>query len=132
MQATPSRDTGPEKTLRSTLQRMGLRFRKDEKPIDDIDCKADVIFQSAKVCVFVDGCFWHGCPRHFRPPKINTEWWMEKVRDNQERDKKKTKLIKKRGWVVLRYWEHAARHDNVIKIAERISAIVRERLDARA
>jgi DNA mismatch endonuclease (patch repair protein) len=111
---------------------MGLRFRKDKKPTEAVDCKADVIFQSAKLCIFVDGCFWHGCPKHFRPPKTNTEWWLEKVKDNQERDTKKTKLIKNQGWVVLRYWEHEIEHGNVIRIATRISAVVKERLDANA
>ena len=125
MQATPSRDTAPERALRSALHRMGLRFLKNKEPASGIGCKADVIFQRAKVCVFMDGCFWHGCPKHFRAPKTNTEWWLEKVRDNQERDKKKTNLIKKQGWVVLRYWEHDTQRNKVIKIARKIFKAVR-------
>jgi DNA mismatch endonuclease, patch repair protein len=130
MQATPSRDTAPEKALRSIMHRMGLRFRKDIEPIEGVRCKADVVFRKAKVCVFVDGCFWHGCPKHFRPPKTNTEWWLEKVQDNQERDTKKTMLIKKHSWMVLRYWEHEIQSDNAVKIAMKISRAVKKRINA--
>lgn len=130
MQAIPSRDTAPEKALRSILHRMGLRFRKDREPVEGVRCKADVVFRKARVCVFIDGCFWHRCPKHFRPPKTNTEWWLEKVKDNQERDNRKTMLIKKHGWMVLRYWEHEIQHDNTIKIATKISNAVKKRVDA--
>lgn len=129
MQAIPSRDTTPEKTLRSILHRMGLRFRKDIQPIEGVRCKADFIFRKAKVCVFVDGCFWHGCPEHFQIPKTNTEWWLEKVRDNRERDTRKTMLIKGHGWMVLRYWEHEIQRDNTLKIATVISSIVKRRVE---
>lgn len=128
MQATPSRDTVPEKILRSTLHRMGLRFRKDTEPVEGIRCKADVVFRKARVCVFIDGCFWHGCPRHFQAPKTNTKWWLEKIDDNRKRDKRKTLTIKKRGWVVLRYWEHEIRQDTSVKIAKKIYRAVIKRL----
>ena len=130
MQAIPSRDTAPEKALRTIMHRMGLRFRKDIEPIEGVRCKADVVFRKAKVCVFIDGCFWHGCPKHFRPPKTNTGWWVEKVQDNHERDTKKTMLIKKHGWVVLRYWEHDIQHDNAIKIAMKLSRAIKKRVNA--
>jgi DNA mismatch endonuclease (patch repair protein) len=70
--------------------------------------------------------------KHFRPPKTNTEWWLEKVQDNQERDTKKTMLIKKHGWMVLRYWEHEIQRDNAIKIAMKISMAVKKRFNAQA
>ncbi|MCC7128814.1 MAG: very short patch repair endonuclease, partial [Anaerolineae bacterium] len=60
MKAAKPRDTAPEKALRSALHRKGLRFRLDKKPVDNLNRKADIIFRSAKVAVFVDGCFWHG------------------------------------------------------------------------
>lgn len=127
MQAVPGRNTVPEKALRSILHRMGLRFRIDSEPVRSIRCKADIIFPKAKVSVFIDGCFWHGCPKHFQPPKTNTDWWLEKVRDNQERDKRKTMLIKKYEWVVLRYWEHEIQGANAIKTANKIYRVVTKR-----
>src|SRR4051794_13269539 len=71
MRAIPSRDTAPEIALRKALHRNGLRFRVDVAPVSELRCKADIVFRSARVCVFVDGCFWHGCPDHFSLPKAN-------------------------------------------------------------
>lgn len=130
MQATPSRDTTPEKALRSISHRLGLRFRKDKEPVEGVHCKADIVFQKAKLCVFIDGCFWHGCSQHFRLPKTNTEWWLEKLKDNQERDKSKTVLIKRHGWKVLRYWEHELQGKNLTKIARKIYGVVKKRVAA--
>ncbi len=127
MQATPSRDTAPEKALRSTLHRMGLRFRKDVRPVESVRCKADVVFTKAKVCVFIDGCFWHGCPEHFHPPKTNTEWWIEKIQDNINRDKAKTAIIEKNGWKVFRFWEHEIQGKRLNTITIMISNAVKER-----
>jgi DNA mismatch endonuclease (patch repair protein) len=106
MRAIPSRDTKPERQLRSALHRLGLRFRKDTDPVPEIRCKADVVFTKKKVCVFVDGCFWHGCPEHYRTPKTNSAWWDEKIQDNVLRDASKSELLEEEGWRVLRFWEH--------------------------
>jgi len=127
MQATPSRDTAPEKTLRRTLHKLGLRYRINAEPVKGLRCRADVVFRKSMVCVFIDGCFWHGCPKHFQPPKINTEWWLEKVEDNRRRDKRKTLMLKKHGWLVLRYWEHDINQGNTIKIAKKICQVVSKR-----
>lgn len=128
MQATPSRDTAPEKELRSALHRMGLRFRIDTKPVQGIRCKADIVFRKAKVCVFIDGCFWHGCPKHFQPPKTNTAWWLEKTEDNKVRDGEKTLALKSHGWIALRYWEHEIQQSNTNRIANRIHQVVMKRV----
>lgn len=128
MQATPSRDTSPERALRSALHRMGLRFRIDTKPVQGIRCKADIVFRKAKVCVFIDGCFWHGCPTHFQPPKTNTAWWLEKTEDNKVRDREKTLALKTHGWIVLRYWEHEIQQSNTNRIANRIHRVVMKRV----
>lgn len=127
MQATPSRDTTPEKTFQRILYGIRLRSQKDIEPIHGLRCKADVVFRRAKVCVFIDGCFWHGCPRHFRPPKTNRDWWLEKVQDNRQRDRRKTRLIRKHGWIVLRYWEHDVQDENSIKISKRITRLITSR-----
>ncbi len=127
MQATPQRDTAPEKTLRRTLHKLGLRYRLNSEPVKGLRCKADVVFRNSMVCVFIDGCLWHGCPKHFQPPKINTDWWLEKIEDNRRRDKRKTLMLKKHGWLVLRYWEHEIRQGNTIKIAKKIYQVVSKR-----
>lgn len=106
MRATPSVNTRPEQKLRSALHRSGLRFYKDRRPVPGLRCKVDVVFPKRRVCVFIDGCFWHGCPIHFKVPKVNSEWWKEKVKDNIDRDRRKTVQLQAKGWSVLRVWEH--------------------------
>ena len=125
MQANPSRDTSPEKVLRSRLHKAGLRFRKDAPPVANLRCKADIVFRSARVCVFVDGCFWHGCPQHFRAPKTNRAWWLEKVEDNRVRDREKTRALREHGWTVLRFWEHELNRQNLEAVLRKIEKSVR-------
>lgn len=128
MQAAKPRDTAPEKALRSALFRKGLRFRVDARPIKEFNRKADIIFRSTKVAVFVDGCFWHGCPKHGTQAKANAKFWKNKIRQNQDRDADTNKELKKVGWKVIRVWEH----ENPEKAAKRISNIVlKRRLPAR-
>lgn len=103
------RDTDGEIALRSGLFRAGIRYRLDARPIAGIRCKADIVITSARICVFIDGCYWHGCPRHYRIPKTNAAWWSEKIADNQKRDRRQKRVLRKHGWVVLRFWEHQAK-----------------------
>lgn len=123
MQAAKPRDTAPEKALRSVLFRKGLRFRVDAKPIMEINRKADIVFRSAKVAVFVDGCFWHGCLKHGTQAKANAEFWRNKIKQNQLRDLDTNEKLKKAGWKVIRVWEH----ENSEKAAEKILKIVTKR-----
>lgn len=127
MQANTSRDTSPEVQLRSAFHRAGLRFRKDARPDPALKCKADIVFRAAKVCVFVDGCFWHGCARHFRTPNTNSNWWEEKVGDNRKRDKRKTRQLRSRGWIVLRFWEHDITEEKLDQLVKKVFARVKER-----
>ena len=87
------------------------------------------MFRRPRVCVFVDGCFWHGCPRHFRLPKTNSEWWAEKIRDNMERDVRKTGELQDRGWEVIRVWEHdvAGSQDRVAAVVQAVKRVCEER-----
>ncbi len=103
--------TKPERRLRSALHRAGIRFRVDCRPIPEIRCAADVVFPRQRVCIFVDGCFWHGCPMHFRVPNTNADWWAEKIRDNARRDSVQTLALQRAGWEVVRIWEHELRTD---------------------
>lgn len=123
MKAAKPRDTAPEKALRSALHKKGLRFRIDQKPITKLNRRADIIFRFAKVAVFVDGCFWHGCPIHGTQAKANAEFWRNKITRNQERDLETNQLLKNAGWKVIRVWEH----ENPEKVAEKIYKIIQKR-----
>lgn len=106
MKAAKPRDTAPEKALRAELHKRGLRYQIDVKPVSELNRRADIIFRSARVAVFVDGCFWHGCPIHGTQAKANAEFWRNKIRQNQERDAETNLLLKKEGWKIVRVWEH--------------------------
>lgn len=123
MKAAKPRDTAPEKALRSALHKKGLRFRVDQKPIRELNRKADIVFRSTKVAVFVDGCFWHGCPIHGTQSKANAEFWRNKIKQNQLRDVDTNEKLEKAGWKVIRVWEH----ENPEKAAEKILKIVVKR-----
>jgi DNA mismatch endonuclease (patch repair protein) len=106
MQATSRRDTPAEVALRSALHRRGLRFRLHRKIAGVPRVRPDIVFVSAKVAVFVDGCFWHGCPEHGTLPKSNRDWWTTKLQANAERDQRHSAALRKVGWTVVRVWEH--------------------------
>lgn len=127
MQSVRSSDTDIEKKLRSVLHQSGLRFRIGRKPESDIRCEADIVFGPAKVCVFVDGCYWHGCPQHFKPPRTNRHWWMEKITDNVKRDHRQSEALTARGWLVIRVWEHDLSDEIATRIAKWISRLVKAR-----
>ena len=119
MQANRSRDTGPELAVRRLVHAAGLRYRVDVRPVPTLRCKADLVFTRAKVAVFVDGCFWHGCEEHFTHPKANADYWEQKINRNKSRDAASTRALDEQGWTVLRYWEHqpAAEVAKAIKAA---------------
>ena len=105
MQATHQRDTRGELALRSALRALGLRYRVDAT-LPGTRRRADVVFLRPKVAVFVDGCFWHGCPTHGTWPKANAAWWREKLEGNQRRDRDTDERLARDGWILLRFWEH--------------------------
>jgi DNA mismatch endonuclease (patch repair protein) len=69
--------------------------------------RADIAFTRRRVAVFVDGCFWHGCPRHLSWPKNNRLWWRRKIEENRRRDRDTDRQLRDLGWTVVRFWEHA-------------------------
>lgn len=101
-----SRDTDPERALRSLLHRMGLRFRLHRRPVPGLRREADLVFTGARVAVFVDGCFWHCCPEHATSPKANGRWWATKLAGNVARDRDTDRRLAEAGWRVVRVWEH--------------------------
>jgi DNA mismatch endonuclease, patch repair protein len=86
--------------------------------------KPDFVFPKHWLAVFVDGCFWHGCPRCYTEPKNNAEYWREKIRRNILRDRKNSRLLRSKGWNVIRIWEHSLKNQKVI--AKRIKKVVGE------
>lgn len=101
-----SRDTGIEVALRRELHRLGLRYRVHQRPVRAVRREADVVFGPAKVAVFVDGCFWHGCPEHGTWPKRNGEFWRAKIEGNRTRDANTDQVLADAGWLAVRVWEH--------------------------
>lgn len=122
MQVTKRRDTPGEIELRSLLHRAGLRFRVDHS-LPGTRRRPDVVFTKAKVAVFWDGCFWHGCRIHGTWPKANAAWWKAKLLGNRKRDRSTDLLLRRRGWLVLRFWEHEdprlAAHQVVTAVSSR-------------
>ncbi|MEB2527403.1 very short patch repair endonuclease [Kocuria rosea] len=100
------RDTEPEMLLRRELHRRGLRYRVDAKLPGIPRRRADVLFPSRRVAVFVDGCFWHACPLHATNPQTNGAWWQSKLQTNVARDRDTDIRLQEQGWTVLRFWEH--------------------------
>ena len=106
MQDQRARDTRPELALRRLLHSAGLRYRVDRAPLAGVRRRADLVFGPAKLAVFVDGCFWHGCPDHGTWPRSNPDWWRDKLERNQRRDADTDGRLAAAGWRVLRVWEH--------------------------
>lgn len=110
------RDTSPERLLRSALWHAGLRFRIQSRTPHG---RPDVIFPRAKVAIFIDGCFWHGCPEHYVRPRTRNEFWASKLRGNVERDRRQTLQLESVGWRVCRFWEHQV-FENLSEAVEQV------------
>lgn len=92
--------------MRKLLHAAGLRYRVNF-PVPGMPRRTiDIAFSRVKVAVFLDGCFWHGCPEHATHPKANAEWWRQKLTKNIIRDQETTRHLESQGWTVLRFWEH--------------------------
>lgn len=100
------RDTQPELSVRRILHSRGVRYRVNAVPEPGMRCKADLAWRGLRLAVFIDGCFWHGCPEHATRPKANEAWWAEKLDGNMLRDRRTDRELTHRGWTVLRFWEH--------------------------
>ena len=122
MKGNSKRETKPEVRLRSSLHRMGLRFRKNHSiAVEGVTVRPDVVFTRQKLAVFVDGCFWHMCPLHATNPRSNANYWARKLERNVERDRIGDSRLTQAGWTVLRVWEH----EEVVDAALRVEQAVR-------
>lgn len=118
------RDTGPELALRRALYAAGARgYRVHAK----LPGRPDVVFTTRKLAVFVDGCFWHGCPKCMIPtPRSNRRYWTPKLARNRARDRDNNRKLRASGWSVMHFWEH-----EVIRSPDACAALVLRRYVAR-
>lgn len=125
MRGNRSRDTLPEIALRRKLHRLGVRYRKWARPsvLAGRSGSADLLFIGARVAVYVDGCFWHGCAEHFRLPRTNSDYWLEKIERNRKRDRQIDAQLLAASWVPVRVWEH----EPPAEVVQRILGILDER-----
>jgi DNA mismatch endonuclease (patch repair protein) len=128
MQGNRSRDTRPELALRSAVHAMGLRYRVAARPLPRLRRTADLVFPRVQVAVFVDGCFWHGCPAHYVPSASNVDYWRDKVAKNRDRDRETDALLREAGWEAVRIWAH----EDAPEAAQRVAEIVRARAARRS
>ncbi|MBJ7339762.1 very short patch repair endonuclease [Mycolicibacterium sp.] len=121
------RDTRAELLVRQNLHSRGVRYRVDAIPEPGMRCRADLVWRGLRLAVFIDGCFWHGCPIHATRPKANEEWWAQKLDGNVLRDRRTDAKLTELGWTVLRFWEHEQPHVVADEIC-RVLAELRARL----
>jgi DNA mismatch endonuclease (patch repair protein) len=122
MQGNRGRDTKAELAVRRLVHATGLRYRVNARPEPDLRRTADMLFTRARVAVFIDGCYWHGCPEHFSMPATNIDYWSTKIGRNQARDLETVTMLEGRGWLVLRFWEHEPPAAVAGRIAEQVYA----------
>jgi DNA mismatch endonuclease, patch repair protein len=125
MASIRGKDTTPEMLLRKHLRAKGVYFKSHTRARPTA-IRPDIVFARKKVCVFIDGCFWHKCPKCFTAPQSNRGYWGPKLDRNVKRDLEQADALKSRGWRVLRCWEHEIRKDPG-KIAARIGKIIEKR-----
>lgn len=123
MQANRGRDTGPELALRSLLHQAGMRFRVDLPLPFNRRRRADIVFTRVGLYVFVDGCFWHGCPDHFVLPATRRDFWRAKIDGNRMRDADTDRRLIESGLFVLRVWEHQPAAEAVVEVVQRYTEL---------
>lgn len=112
--------TDAELALRREMYRIGLRYRVGYEVLKQPRRVADVAFPGRKIAVFVDGCFWHGCPEHATWPKRNADFWRQKIEANRQRDADTNARLQANGWTALRFWSH----ESPVEAAETVSRVV--------
>ena len=120
MRSNKGRDTLIELRVRKQMFALGYRYRVNHRPLQSLRRTADIVFTRARVAIFVDGCFWHGCSLHYSAPKANGDFWSLKVSTNIRRDDETNRLLADAGWTVLRFWEHEPNDAVVSSIVEHI------------
>lgn len=116
-----STNTRIEKDVTKALWNLGYRFRKNVKTLPG---KPDIAIQKYKIVIFLDSCFWHKCPEHFKKPKSNLEYWEPKIKRNIERDAEINQYYKDNNWHLLRIWEHEIKKTNFQNTIEKIKNFI--------
>ena len=107
-----AKDTQPEIVLRKIISKAGIKgYRLNCRLLG----KPDLVFPKRKIVIFIDGCFWHKCPKCFKNPATNKKFWLKKIDSNVKRDGFVSARLKKEGWKVLRIWEHEVRKQKIVK-----------------
>lgn len=112
--------TDAELALRREMHRIGLRYRIEYEVLKKPRRVADIAFPGRKIAIFVDGCFWHGCPEHATWPKQNAEFWRQKIEANRQRDADTSARLQALGWTALRFWSH----ESPVKAAKVVARVV--------
>lgn len=115
--------TKAEIVLRRELHQRGLRYRVGYEVLKKPRRVADIVFPKLKIAIFVDGCFWHGCPEHASWPKQNAEFWRQKIETNRLRDTDTNEKLREIGWTVLRFWEHESPQQAAESIAHIVATL---------
>ncbi|MFP3558204.1 DNA mismatch endonuclease Vsr [Paraburkholderia sp. SIMBA_049] len=121
MSSVKNKNTDIEVAFRKALWSAGLRFRLHVK----LPGKPDIAFVRDKVAIFVDGCYWHGCPEHGQVPQTNEQFWRDKISKNIARDNDVTSILTAAGWYVLRFWQHEIKRDPVTCV-QRVQASLQQ------
>lgn len=121
MKSNRGKDTKLELRVRRALHARGLRYRLQRKVPGSTRRTIDIAFPRQRVAVFIDGCFWHGCPVHHTVSKTNASFWADKVRRNRARDADTDQLLADHGWTSARFWEHQSTEE----IVEEVVRLVR-------
>jgi DNA mismatch endonuclease (patch repair protein) len=122
-----SSGTGPEERL-AVAVRASLGPRPLlERNVAILPGRPDIVIPSLKLCIFADGCFFHGCPRHWRAPLTRPEYWVPKVEGNVRRDRRTAAALRRQGYSVWRVWEHDLRAGSIAQTASRLAAKIERR-----
>lgn len=123
MRGNRGSDTKPELAVRRALHRRGRRYRVHHPiELDTVRVRPDVVFTRARVAVFIDGCYWHGCPTHGTRARANAGYWSAKIARNRARDIRNDAALQGAGWRVVRAWEHEPVSNVVLRIEEALAA----------
>ena len=118
------RDNESELAVRRLLHADGFRYRVAYPVPGRSRRTIDIAFTRLRVAVFIDGCFWHGCPEHGSEPNSNAEWWSAKLAANRARDIETTDHLRDEGWTVVRVWEHETPVVAAARVADALAAVV--------
>jgi DNA mismatch endonuclease (patch repair protein) len=123
MSTVRSKNTRLEQALVTLLEQASMTGF--ARYAQDLPGTPDIAFLEAKVAVFLDSCFWHGCPKHLRKPRSNEAYWQPKIENNIKRDNRRRAALRRRGWSVLRIWEHDLK--NPANVVKKISRALEQR-----